>query len=234
MFNGFGATLQFVRSGGRMPKLQRAVEHWRFLNSPLVPEVFLGDAFPETVGKRFTVTTDVRHHFELPYGERMVMSAIVNALQPRSVFEFGTYTGSTTQLIADACPDQCVVHTLDLPAKDLAGTSVADADIGSRFKGRSEYAGRIVQHRSRSLAFDYAPFEGRIDLVYVDGSHKFEDVLHDSRMGARMLSPTGVMIWDDYAVGSIPVAAALNVLTGEMNIARIFSTRLAVHRRRPS
>jgi predicted O-methyltransferase YrrM len=231
MLSTLAATLHFVRSRNRSSLLQRAARQWRFMNSDVLPETFLVDLFPETAGKEFSVTTDVRHHFELPYGERMVLAAIVSALRPRRVFEFGTYTGATTALIARACPDDSIVHTLDLPAEELRGSAVSDAQIGARFAGQAEFKGRIQQHRINSRTLDAGPFENQFDLVYIDASHEYGDVLHDSRLGLRMLAPKGVMIWDDYQVSALPVAEAVDVLAKEIPIQRIYNTRLAVHRR---
>ena len=230
MLTAAAATSRFVSAGNRLPMLKRAVDYWRFINSPTLPEKFLVDLFPGVEQQDVRVSVDVRHHFELPYGERTAVAAIVQWLRPQQVFEFGTYTGATTRLLADACPPGTVVHTLDLPAEELAGTAVKDADIGARFKGRPEYAQRIVQHRANSRRFDPAPFARQVDLVYIDASHKFEDVLHDSRLGLAMLKPGGVMLWDDYHVNSLPVAEALDVLGGEIEITRVFHTRIAVHR----
>jgi predicted O-methyltransferase YrrM len=232
MLSTAAATTRFVSSGNRLPVLRRAMDYWRFLNSPTLPEKFLVDLFPEVDGLTVPVSVDVRHHFELPYGERTVVAAIVAGLKPQVLFEFGTYTGATTRLIADACPAGAVVHTLDLPAAELTGTAVSDTDIGARFKGRPEYASRIVQHRINSRAFDPSPFHRQVDLVYIDASHQFEDVLHDSRLGLTMLKPGGVMLWDDYHVNSLPVAEALDVLGREVPLARIFHTRIAAHRSR--
>jgi hypothetical protein len=230
MLSPLSATTRFLGSRNRLSVLQRAVDHWRFINSTSLPEVFLVDAFPETRGRAVAVSADVCHTFELPYGERLVVAAIVSALAPKVVFEFGTFTGATTALIAESCPPTSIIHTLDLPASELIGTEVVDADIGSRFKDDLRYSTRIIQHRSNSRQFDYSTLIRTIDFVYIDGSHKFSDVLADSRIAVKMLSGNGVIVWDDYQLSAMPVAAALNVLSKEFHLERIFGTRLVVHR----
>jgi predicted O-methyltransferase YrrM len=177
------------------------------------------------------VPTNIRHRFELPYGERLVIASIVSVLRPKTVFEFGTFTGATTALIADHCPSDAVIHTLDLPPSSLAGTSVSEDHIGAKFRGVPHYSSRIVQHRADSRQFDYSSLVGRVDLVYIDGSHKFDDVLSDSRMALAMLSADGAILWDDYQLSAVPVMSALDVLAKEIRIERVFGTRLALHRR---
>lgn len=230
MLGALGATTKFIGSGNRARVLQRAIDHWRSVNSTPLPEVFLIDAFPEIQERPVCVSADIQHPFELPYGERVVIAAIASVLNPKVVFEFGTFKGATTALIADVCPPDVTIHTLDLPPSFLAGTSVSDDDIGMRFRGNARYTGRIVQHRSDSRQFDYSALTGKVDLVYVDGSHKFDDVLADSRMALKMLSPSGVIVWDDYQLSALPVMAALDELAREVYLERVFGTRLAVYR----
>lgn len=90
------ATWRFLTSSNRLRTLQRATASWRFLNSDLLPEAYLAEIFPESRGVRLTMDTDISHPFELPYGERTVLATIVHCVRPRTVFEFGTYSGSTT------------------------------------------------------------------------------------------------------------------------------------------
>lgn len=41
----------------------------------------------------------------------------------------------------------------------------------------------------------------RFDLVYVDASHAYADVLHDSLFAWRLTKPGGVVLWDDMPWG---------------------------------
>ena len=40
--------------------------------------------------------------------------------------------------------------------------------------------------------------EGFFELIYIDGSHRYEDVLSDAKNGFRMLKQGGLMVFDDY------------------------------------
>ncbi|MFT7383599.1 MAG: hypothetical protein ACI90G_001177, partial [Urechidicola sp.] len=46
--------------------------------------------------------------------------------------------------------------------------------------------------------FDEGPYQGAFDLIFVDGSHAYSYVMHDSLMCQRMLAPGGIMVWHDY------------------------------------
>jgi tRNA A58 N-methylase Trm61 len=206
------------------------MDRWSFVNSDHPASAYLTDLFPQLALRSISLTLDVQHPFELPYGERMTIAAIATLLEPAMIFEFGTYSGSTTTMLADASP-RAVVHTLDLPADEIVwGEDVIKA-LGKNFRGRPEYAGRIVSHRCNSRLFDFSPFENKIDLVFIDGSHEYSDVLEDSANALRMLTPHGVIIWDDYQPLCMDVAKAIQHLAGTLPIVRIAQTRLSIMHR---
>lgn len=175
------------------------------------------------------VTADIRHPFELPYGERMVLASILKVLKPMQVFEFGTYSGSTTVLIADLLPAGGTVTTLDLPEKDIVSAGIDPEEIGRCFADNSSYDGRIQTIRDNSRTMDFSQFTGSMDLVFVDASHQYDDVIRDSHNALEMLSPNGIVLWDDYHPTCLPVAEALDDLSRDIPIRRIAQTRLALH-----
>jgi predicted O-methyltransferase YrrM len=137
-----------------------------------------------------------------------VVALIAKLIGAREVFEFGTYKGATTMLIAQNCPE-CRIVTIDLPegtsyetARATARVEMTDAylfDTGARGQFISgEAANRITQIRQDSGAFDEGPYLGRFDLVYVDASHSYSAVKSDTQKALRMLRPGGIIMWDDY------------------------------------
>ena len=122
------------------------------------------------------------------------------------------------------------IHTLDLPDHRLMEAGIDPKTIGHCITHENGYGPRITQHREDSREFDHSRFLGKVDLVYINGSHKFEDVLSDSRAALLMLAPNGVIVWDDYHTTCMPVAEAIDVIAQELQIYRIASTRLVAHR----
>ena len=201
----------------------------RWLATNRVPVEYLSRLIPGAVTLPPNVRMDFVHHFELPYGERCVLAAIATAVHPRVIFEFGTFTGSTTRLLADAAP-MAVVHTIDLPDAELESEPWIAAVVGSAFSADPSYRGRILSHRCNAQTFDYEPFRGGCDLVFVDASHDYADVAHDSRRALEIMSEKGVVIWDDYQPGLNGVVQALNELHAEgLELARVAHTRLVIH-----
>lgn len=223
------ATRYFLARRARMTVLKKLAQYWRFWNSPLLPESYLVELYPELKSIELKVTANVKHPFELPYGERLVLAGLLEQLKPGKIFEFGTFTGSTTTLIADLSPEASQIYTLDLPDDALIEAGIDPKEIGSWFNGNPAYEGKINQLKGFSREFDFSEFEGEMDLIFVDGSHEYDDVLSDSRNALRMLAPGGIILWDDYHPPCLPVAAAIDDLAKEVSIKRIAQTRLAIY-----
>lgn len=141
--------------------------------------------------------------------ELITICRLVREAAPRDVVELGTFDGRTTLNLAANSSPGANVHTLDLPREGL-GTSVgpihahevryADKSAsGTRFAG-SDMAARITQHYGDSGTFDFSPFRGGIDFVFVDASHTYEYVINDSLRALEMLrGGRGTILWHDYS-----------------------------------
>jgi predicted O-methyltransferase YrrM len=165
----------------------------------------------------FPGSADVRAAFEYPRNEKPIktplddlvrLALITKIVQPKSIFEIGTFKGRTALNFALNSPPECKVYTLDLPpeAKEAAKNRALAADkviIGAStpgvdYKGK-DVSNKITQLYGNSLEFDFSPYYGKIDLVYVDGAHDYDAVIQDTINAKKMLRPGGVLIWDDFA-----------------------------------
>jgi predicted O-methyltransferase YrrM len=171
----------------------------------------------------------------------LVLGALAVLLECETIFEFGTYRGDTTHLLAHNLP-KSRVFTLDLPGPDAIPSAqleltdhdeyFRDWDRGVRFRGTPE-ADRITQLVGDSATFDFSPYRGTIDLVYVDASHSYSYVRSDTEAALTMLSASGTIVWDDYT--HYPgIYAYLNELASVLDrpILHVLGTRLAVYSRR--
>ena len=166
------------------------------------------DLVPGAPGLRITLEHLPGEGIYAPIDEAGYLALITAHLQPRRIFEIGTFRGRTTLNFAMNSPADCRIYTLDLPpaARPAAqqATNQADAQIiqksltGIDYQGKPECS-KITQLLGSSLDFDFTPYAGQMDLVFVDGAHHYEAVLSDTRNALRMLSPGGVVIWHDFA-----------------------------------
>lgn len=224
-------TVKQLTHSHRYNVARRAILEWMFVSHNSLPVRFLTELWPEIIGIEARCRVDISHHFELPYGERAVLAAIVGFIRPRRIFEYGTFTGKTTTLLADCSPPNSIVHTIDLPAEEITHERWIAERIGREFVKKPQYQDRIILHRSDSAEFDFSGFSNQFDLVFIDGSHKYSDVLQDSMRAFEMLSPAGVIVWDDYHAAVPGVVLALNELGKRHQLVRIANTRLVVYRR---
>lgn len=156
--------------------------------------------------------------------ELAVLASLVRLREPQRIFEFGTFDGRSTVNMAVNGTGQTHVFTLDLPREMATATSfkldpndvqyIVKEQSGARYRG-SDVSGRITQLYGDSATFDFSPYQGTVDVVFVDGSHSYEYVLSDSRNAIQLLrGGRGVIIWHDY--GTWPgVTRALNDLRRE-------------------
>jgi hypothetical protein len=168
----------------------------------------------------------------LPLSDYLAVGALVQVLQPRRIFEIGTFNGSTTLLMALNAPE-AEIFTLDLPPSELLPEAKARFHAGSEFE-KSPVSGRIHQLFGRSESFDFTPYFGNIDLVYIDALHTYEAVKRDTQTAFRLLRGGGVILWDDYLWDpAFPECAGVTRWLNELNATTpcsvIRGTRLAVH-----
>jgi len=151
----------------------------------------------------------------------------------RRVFEIGTYNGATAWCLARNL-GAAEVHTLDLPVESEPTLELGVSDASNRvsFERRAYEVlplatGRVVQHWGDSATFDFAPWRGSIDLVYVDGAHSRQYVRADSATALDLVRDSGAVVWDDYWRRIKGVQAILDELP--VPLFRVPGTRLVVH-----
>lgn len=149
--------------------------------------------------------------------EQVVILSLAAALESRTVFEFGTFDGRSAANLAINLDPDAKIMTIDLPARDMADAAlpIGQHDVkyimkeasGGKFKGIHN----VTQLWGDTAKFDFSPWFGQCDLVFVDACHAYEYVLNDSEIALRLIRPGGVVLWHDYA-GFAGVTRALNQL----------------------
>lgn len=145
--------------------------------------------------------------------ELAVIAGIARNVEENTIlFEIGTFDGRTTLNLALNSPHNCKVLTLDLP-KEMESVNklvpgeekfVNKKSSGFRFKKyfkeKAHFVNKIKQLYGDSADFDFEPYFNRCSMVFVDGSHSYNNVISDSKNAVNMVKPGGVVIWHDYGV----------------------------------
>jgi len=172
--------------------------------------------------------------------ELLIIAQLVKRLEPKKLFEIGTFDGRSARVMAANSPEDALVYTLDLPMgeppvalRESGGDRkyIGRVKTGERFISTPE-AKKIVQLRGDSATFDFSPYQGAIDFTFIDGSHDYSYVLGDSRQAEKMRSYRGIIVWHDYSTSWPGAIAALNHLFrsgGEwQNLRHILTTSFVI------
>ena len=112
--------------------------------------------------------------------------------------EIGAYEGRTTSFAALLFPNARI--TAVDPWADYAEMSeLARAEESFR-RNTAEFAPRLraIKEPSLSALPRLLGAGERFDVIFIDGSHAYADVMIDSQLSWKLLNPGGVLIWDDY------------------------------------
>ena len=174
--------------------------------------------------------------------ETQTLAALVCHLRPRTIFEIGTYNGFTTLHFAYNSPDDCKVYTLDLPPDfelkdernysydDLMVVELSKKNIARRVYKQDPLGRKITELFGDSEKFDFSPYYGKMDVIFIDGNHSYRYVESDTENAFRMLSPNGVIVWHDYDyIIHRDVFKYLNSLARRHRIYAIRHTRFAIY-----
>jgi predicted O-methyltransferase YrrM len=200
------------------------------------------EILPETKRVRAQIEHIPSDVIGTPLEQLACLVLLTQALQPKRIFEIGTFRGRTALNFALNAPEHAEVFTLDLPPDDRVDaqhrTNASDAMIISESRTGSEYKGtdvecKITQLFGDSSSFDFSPYHGNVDLVYVDGAHDYDAVKEDSENAIRMLRPGGYALWDEFCnygdYNDVTRAVIDTVPRGE--VVQVANTQLAVFRK---
>lgn len=152
-----------------------------------ITEMLPGEAETKIVGHYCLGKTGGTHQL-IELSSLVYLTAV---LKPRIIFEMGTFLGQTTRLLALNSPPTSQIVTLDLPRDRVT------FNVGEAYRGTPEER-KILQLYGDSLTFDFSPWNGQCDFVWVDACHDYPYVVQDSQTALKLCRPGGWIGWHDY------------------------------------
>lgn len=177
--------------------------------------------------------------------EIQALSGLVCGVAPKTIFEIGTYHGFTTLHFAVNSPGDCQIYTLDLPLShkneqkekmhefsydDMYIIELNMNNNGNRIYHNHPQAFKIKELYGDSMRFDFSPYYGKIDFIYIDGNHSYPFVKSDTEKALKMLSKNGTIVWHDFDyIIHRDVFEYLNDFSKTYEIYSIPNTRFAIY-----
>jgi predicted O-methyltransferase YrrM len=132
------------------------------------------------------------------------LAAVALHLQPRRIFEIGTYLGVTSDFFLQLLPD-CTVVSIAYVNPESKGTAdrfnnsdLAKEKIGYRVHAdrRNRYT-QLYGNSHDIVARDLIDQFGSFDLVFIDGDHSRSGVAQDTELARQILTESGSICWHD-------------------------------------
>jgi predicted O-methyltransferase YrrM len=162
---------------------------------------------------------------------------------PATIVEIGSYRGRSAIVLARAASDGVAVVAIDPHAgtdrgpQEIRGSAAAGEADHRAFLANLERAGvaGAVRHVRAPSQEALGAVEGPVDLLYVDGAHRYRPARDDiARWGARV-RPDGTLLLHDAFSALGVTLAQLRLLVASPDFVYVGRRRsLAEYRRRPA
>jgi len=159
---------------------------------------------------------------DAPLVDMLFLLNLAKGRHARRILEVGTYRARTTLALHLNCP-QARIASYDIQV------------LESRFREALKGAIQVeLRHGSFAAAAEALEKEEPYDLIFVDGSHRLEHVLEDSRLAFAILAKGGVIVWhdyrhNDYYTRELRVPEALHILRQQHAVFGVRGTTCAVY-----
>ena len=123
-----------------------------------------------------------------------------------SILEIGNYEGNSTVFLLKEIPNS-TIECVDSfsPYNELQSGKDYDVIYNNFLSNTSPYEERVTIFKMKSNEFfslkmtSTKDFKNeKYDLIYIDGSHIYDDVLNDANSAIDLLNKNGILIFDDF------------------------------------
>ena len=150
--------------------------------------------------------------------ESSILVCLAKLLNAKNLFEFGTFMGASTVLLAQNTASDARITTLDIPPEESTsqpgGEVLKNGDANDAFlrTSFSRNGARCIQHSNdtiqnkieqmlvNSLDLDTHKYNlnRRFDFIFIDGGHHFNVIKRDTENAYKMAKEDAIVIWHDF------------------------------------
>jgi predicted O-methyltransferase YrrM len=151
-------------------------------------------------------------------GEGLCLFELCVSLKPKCTIEIGmAYGYSTLYILAAMAKNPGGHHTAVDPFQRASWNGIGLAHARA-LTTESEF--RFIEERSDRAAADLGRENAAFDMIFIDGNHRFDDVLADFYLYAPLCRMGGIMILDDMWMDSVRTVASF-VRTNRRDFAEV-------------
>ncbi len=124
-----------------------------------------------------------------------LLKALCRKKSDSSYFEIGTWRGESVANVAEVAKE---CYTLNLSKKEIL-----DFGYGEKYANAHSFFSKnlpnVKQLEGNSSYYDFAGLNKKFDVIFIDGSHHFEDVVTDTQnVFAHLVHDKSIVVWHDY------------------------------------
>ncbi|MBI2632542.1 class I SAM-dependent methyltransferase [Candidatus Pacearchaeota archaeon] len=198
-------------------------------------EGIFSNPFPESINIPWELKPRDYENTHYRY-EMEIMAMLCRMQNPKIAFEFGTFEGFTSLVIARNTKPSARVFTLDLPwgsespsSYDRFNASFVKCRYVLYFRGRPEER-KIHQLIGDSATIDLSLHRCTMDLIFIDGCHQHSYIENDTKKAFDMLKKNGIIVWHDYNTTWPDVTPFLESLSVKKPLFHIERTNYVIHK----
>lgn len=216
-------TYRKLRDAGKTSPLTTAIYRKTFdrgrLTLPLIEAEKLG---PESGAIQFPVHYPLLAGEDAPLIDMLFLLNLAKGRRAKRILEVGTFRARTTCALQMNCPEATIV------SYDI---QVLDSPYRQSLSNNSKVSLRHASFTDSAAALRQEP---PFDLIFVDGSHRVEYVVADSRLALELIADQGIIVWHDYRPNDyyndeLRVPEGLNIISQTVPIFAVAHTMCAVH-----
>ena len=188
-----------------------------------LPMLSLADLFPDFDERAVSIGQLPRGSWSTPLADVVMLLKIAVCSEPKRLMEIGSYRGYTALFLAQHVSPDARIVTIDRHPDH--GEAYRDTSVASKIERRVGATHRAMFAQDEPASYD---------LIFIDADHSYESVRNDTELILPLLSPTGFVVWHDYAnwgyfSGENGVPEYLGELAATLPIGHVAGSTLAVH-----
>lgn len=148
--------------------------------------------------------------------EKIIIGTFSKVIKSKTIFEFGTYKGETTELFLknNLCKSLISIDLPILKKKKLTSLNLLDPLQNDKFLSLNrnydtEKKLKLLSKKNSiklnlikidSRMFEPKNLENNVDLIFIDGGHTYQIIDNDTQIAFKLLrnKSKGIIFWHDY------------------------------------